>query len=113
MDYNKDDLDRAQKIEKQVAQWDLFAKIAPVFFLLSCFCLLAIGYLDFNTVFYIGLIMFSATAVVWWFWAIFSIRFLVRLLRKSSLGLLEVKDDLIDIRDDFKDVLKNDKNNRS
>jgi len=107
------DINRAKHIEQQVERWDLFAKLAPVVFLLACFLLLALGIIAVDIVFYVGLGIFAFTAVIWWFWAIFSIRFLVRLLRRSAVGLVNVKDDLKDIRKTYVDNEQNNTNDRS
>ena len=96
------DIERAKRIEEQVERWDLIAKVAPAVFLVSCFVLLALGFIEVDIIFYVGLGAFAFTAVLWWFWAIFSIRFLVRLLRRSVVGLVDVKEDLKDIRDSYK-----------
>lgn len=106
------DIDRSYKIEKQVERWDLFAKIAPSIFLIVCFILLALGSISFETVFVIGMILFSLTAVVWWFWTIFSIRHLVRTLRRASNGLIEVTGDLKEAKKDLRRYL-DEENNRS
>ena len=106
------DIERSYKIEKQVERWDLFAKIAPAIFLISCFVLLAIGSITFETVFVVGMILFSLTAVVWWFWTIFSIRHLVRTLRRASLGLIDVTGELKEAKKELKEYL-NEENNRS
>lgn len=111
----QDDLEKAKKIEKQVERWDMFAKAAPTLFLLVCFALLAWGF-DADLVFYIGLGLFAMTAVTWWFWTIFSIRYLVRLLGRTSKKLVEVKDELSDITKDYKEYKethKDEKRNRS
>jgi len=106
------DIVRSYKIEKQVERWDLFAKIAPSIFLIVCFILLALGSISFETVFVVGMILFSLTAVVWWFWTIFSIRHLVRTLRRASTGLIEVTGDLKEAKKDLRRYL-DEENNRS
>lgn len=106
------DIERTKKIEKQVERWDLFAKIVPTLFLITCFGLLSIGSISFETVFYWGMILFAFTAVTWWFWTIFSIRYLVNLLNKSSKGLIEVTNELKIAREEIK-ALTDDENNSS
>ena len=106
------DLQRAKRIEKQVEKWDLFAKIVPTIFLLACFVLMYTDMIDIDTLFYIGLGFFALTAATWWFWTIYSIRFLVRLLSRTTDKLLETGEELADIRHEYKE-LKNDENNNS
>ena len=103
-------LQRASKIEKQVLRWDLYAKLAPTFFLVSCFILLSLGIVGFETLFFIGMALFAITAVVWWFWTIFSIRFLIRMLSRATKNLVEVSTELSDVRKEF---FNNDKDSSS
>lgn len=105
------DIKRANAIEKQVERWDLFAKIAPTVFLVVCFVLLLTGSVSFDTVFTIGMTLFSITAVTWWFWTIFSIRGLVRILNKASTNLIEVGDELTEAKRELKDILREENNN--
>jgi len=109
---NNPDLQRAKRIEQQVERWDLFAKIIPTLFLVACFILLYNDIIDIDTVFYIGLAFFAITAATWWFWTIYSIRFLVRLLSRTTDKLLETGEELADIRHDFKE-LRDDENSTS
>ena len=111
-DLQKKELERSLKIEKQVHQWDLFAKIVPSVFLIASFVFLSLGVINFDALFYIGLALFALTAVIWWFWTIFSIRFLVRVLRRSSAGLIEVTKDLKQAKKELREYI-NDENNRS
>lgn len=101
-------LEKAKKIEKQVERWDLFAKLAPTIFLFICFVLLLNG-AGFNTVFLIGMVCFALTAVTWWFWTIFSVRYLVKLFYKTSQDLVETSNELKAIRKEY----FNEKNNSS
>ena len=109
----KKTIEKTYRLEKQVENWDLFAKIAPTIFLIVCFVLLAIGSVSFDTVFYIGMVLFALTAVVWWFWTIFSIRFLVRTLRRASIGLIEVTSELVNAKKELKEIVRHEENNRS
>jgi len=96
------DLEYAAKIERQVERWDNFAKAAPVSFLFLSFVILIFDAARFETVFFLGMIFFSITAVIWWFWTIFNIRVLSRLFRKASMNLVEVSNDLKAIREEYK-----------
>jgi len=88
-----------RKIERQVGQWDIYARIMPTLFLLVAITLVWSGYIDFAQAFWLGLGLFSITAVTWWFWTIFTIRLLVRTLHRASKNLGEV-------REEFKDIAK-------
>ena len=86
------------KIEKQVARWDLYAKIAPTIFLVVGGISLAIGITSFDTLFNIGMILFAFTAVTWWFWTIITVKYIIRTMSSATTNLIEVKQDLKDIR---------------
>ena len=86
------------KIEKQVARWDLYAKIAPTIFLVVGGISLAIGITSFDTLFNIGMILFAFTAVTWWFWTIITVKYIITTMSSATTNLLEVKQDLKDIR---------------
>jgi len=106
MGNEKYNLKKAKRIEKQVERWDLFAKMAPTIFLFVCFLLLING-TNFGTVFFIGMVCFSLTAVTWWFWTIFSIRYLVKLFYKASNDLIETSEELKSIRKEYFDEKTN------
>ena len=101
------ELKRSKKIANQVERWDIFAKVAPTFFLIVSFALLSVDLIDFDTVFYIGLVLFAITAVIWWWWTIISIRFLVHRLGRAGTGLIEVSNDLKSIRKEYADLKDN------
>ena len=105
-----EDIKKSKAIERQVERWDLFAKLAPTVFLLVCFVLLISGSVSFDTVFTVGMIMFAITAVIWWFWAIFSIRRLVRILNKASNGLIDVSKELTEAKRELKEYIREEDN---
>ena len=94
--------EKHRKIEKQVGNWDIYARIMPTLFLLVALVLVWTGYIDFAQAFWLGLGLFSVTAVTWWFWTIFTIRLLVRTLSRASKNLEEVKDEFIKIHKEVK-----------
>jgi surface polysaccharide O-acyltransferase-like enzyme len=94
----------SKKLEKQAERWDLYAKFTPPFFLMFAGVLLVFNLIKFDTLFYVGLGMFSITAVVWWFWSIFTIRFIIRNMTLATKGLNEVKQDLKSITSEMKDL---------
>jgi len=95
-----------QEIEKQVERWDLFARIAPTVFLLINVILVITKTIDFETAFWVGLALFAMTAVTWWFWTIFTIRRLIRLLNRASKNLGEVREEFREVSQEV-DKLKN------
>lgn len=104
------ELKKAKKIEQQVERWDLFAKIAPTIFLIGCFAFLAMGF-SFEVLFNIGMIAFGVTAVVWWFWTIYSIRFLVKLMHRTTQKLLDTGAELMAVKKEYKEI-HDEKNHR-
>lgn len=97
-------LDKTKKIAKQAERWDLYAKFTPPFFLLLAIILVILDLIQFDTIFYVGLAMFSFTAVVWWFWSIFTIRYIIRNMANATHGLKQVKKELREITSEVKDL---------
>ena len=95
------------RIESQVERWDLFAKLAPTVFLIIAMVLVSLGIITFTTAFWVGIGMFASTAVVWWFWTIYTIRQLIKTLARASQNLLEVKKEFVEINKQVK-ALRND-----
>lgn len=108
---NEGDLEKADKIEKQIERWDLFAKLAPTVFLLGCFAFLAMG-MSFETLFNIGMIAFAITAVIWWFWTLFSIRHLIRIFKRATENLIETGEELKAVKREYQE-LRNEENRSS
>jgi hypothetical protein len=88
---------KRDKVERQVEIWELYARILPPVFLLISILLVSFQIIDFDTAFYVGLGLFSCTAVVWWFWTIFTIRQLVRTLGRATKNLNSVRSEFRDI----------------
>ena len=100
-------IEKEEKIERQVERWDMFARIAPTVFLVVCIGLVSTGIIDFETAFWVGLVLFAMTAVTWWFWTIFTIRLLVRTLNRASKNLGEVRKEFAQVSKDL-EALRND-----
>ena len=82
-----------QKIAKQVERWDLFARLTPTLFLVTTMALMLFDLVKVEYAFYVGLIGFAVTAVTWWWWSIFTIRYLIITLSRASSTLTEVSDE--------------------
>jgi len=95
-------MNKSTKIEKQVARWDLYAKITPTFFLVAAAILLTYGITSFDTLFNIGMVLFAFTAVTWWFWTIITIKYIIKTMSSATTDLLEVKQDLKGIREEIR-----------
>ena len=97
-----------QKIAKQVERWDLFARSTPTLFLLTSLFLVVFDVVPVEYAFYIGLTGFAVTAVSWWWWAIFTIRYLITILTRASSNLLDVNNEIKIVKKELED-LKNER----
>jgi|TARA_R110000772_G_scaffold217343_1_gene327778 hypothetical protein len=88
---NKTVIDKHDSIEVQVERWDMWAKVFPTIFLLIMLGLTVWGWITLDTAFYIGLGFITLTSVIWWFWTIYTIRYLVRVLNRAATNLGEVR----------------------
>ena len=75
--------------------------------LVACSGLIFTGYIDFETAFYVGLVLFAVTAVTWWFWTIYTIRQLVKTLNRASKNLQEVREEFKSVAKDI-EAMRND-----
>jgi len=93
-----------QKIQKQVERWDLFARVTPTLFLVTTMVLILFDLVKVEYAFYVGLTGFAVTAVSWWWWAIFTIRYLVTILSRASSNLTDVNTEIKIVRKELKDL---------
>ena len=93
-----------QKITKQVERWDLFARLTPTLFLLLTMTLILFDVVKVEYAFYIGLTGFAITAVTWWWWSIFTIRYLIITLSRASSTLTDVNDEIKIVKKELEDL---------
>ena len=92
------DADLNLKIEKQIARWDLYAKLAPVCFIIISILLLGIDFVELDILFYISLLLTAITATTWWFWTIYTVRIVIRKMSSAANGLEELKLELDELK---------------
>ena len=92
------------RIKKQVRAWDMFAKLGPLGFVILGFVMHSTQMMDVESILWLGLGLFVVTAVTWWFWTIFTIRHLVRILNRASENLGEVKDEFKKVSKQVQDL---------
>jgi CBS domain containing-hemolysin-like protein len=93
-----------QKIQKQVERWDLFARLTPTLFLATSLILVVFDVVPLEYAFYIGLTGFVITAVSWWWWAIFTIRYLISILSRASTNLIDVNNEIKIVKKELEDL---------
>lgn len=97
---------RNDSIKKQVERWDLFARTTPTLFLLTTTILVLFDLAPIEYAFYIGLTGFAVTAVTWWWWAIFTIRYLITTLSRASANLTEVNEEMTIVKKELTELKK-------
>ena len=95
---------RNEKITKQVERWDLFARLTPTLFLATSLILVLFDVVPLDYAFYVGLTGFAVTAVSWWWWAIFTIRYLITILSRASTNLLDVNEEMTIVKKELQDL---------
>ena len=98
------DIEKNKKIAKQVERWDLFARLTPTLFLATSLILVLFDIVKLEYAFYIGLAGFAVTAVSWWWWAIFTLKYLITVLNRASKGLYEVNDEVIVVKKELAEL---------
>ena len=91
-----------EKLEQQVLLWNRAAILAPIFFTGLLMLAWLFSLCNTQTLFFIACGMYFATAVIWWWWTMKSIHMLVKVLSSTNIGILEVSNELKNIREELK-----------
>ena len=92
------------KIKREVRWWDLYAKLAPLAYLLVGFLLWHFGVWEWHVIAGIGAGAFALTAVTWWFWTVHTIGEIADRTHKAESTVQEVLHDIRDIKELVKEI---------
>jgi Na+/melibiose symporter-like transporter len=90
-----------EKIERQVLLWNKAAILAPIFFTGLLMVAWLLSFCSTQTLFFIACALYFLTAVIWWWWTMTSIRLLVKTLTGAQQGVVEVAQELRNIREEL------------
>jgi len=88
-----------ESIREQARLWDIYAKTSPILFVAVMGLLWMFDAIHHHHILIAGAILFSITAVTWWFWTVHTIGKIAQLLRNADDGVQETLHDLRDIKD--------------
>ena len=86
------------KIDKQIARWELYAKVAPICFILIFIFLLWTDFVELTVLYYVSLVLIAVTSTVWWFWSIYTVRYVISKMSNASHSLDELKAEIEEIK---------------
>jgi hypothetical protein len=90
-----------EKLERQVLLWNKAAILAPIFFTGLLMVAWLLSFCSTQTLFFIACGLYFLTAVIWWWWTMTSIRLLVKTLTGAQQGVVEVAQELRNIREEL------------
>jgi len=93
---------KEEAVLEQVKNWDRLAKWSPILFLFATAILWGLGLLSITSGFYVAIIIFAITAVIWWLWTIYTIRYLVRIILRTNVRLKWVSREFQSIREELR-----------
>ena len=98
-------------IIKQIQFWQTAAKITTYNLPLCVGLLYLFDYIKPQFVLHTIAVVSITISIVWWFWAIYAIAFLSKILDQSGKNIKEVMREVHEVKDDIHD-LKNSSRNR-
>lgn len=90
----------------QAIIWDRFAKASPVIAAVVAVTLYSLGFRNTELIIDTLLAMGVFTIIVWWFWIVYSVATIAYIIDRSSDNLMEVINELREVREEFKDISK-------
>jgi hypothetical protein len=90
-----------EALERQVLLWNRAAILAPIFFTGLLMVAWLLSFCSTQTLFFIACGLYFLTAVIWWWWTMTSIRLLVKTLTGAQQGVVEVAQELRNIREEL------------
>lgn len=93
---------KRQQITKFIKKWDLCAKLSPICFLVAVGILWAGGVITLTTGFYVALVAACLVVLFWWIWAIYTIRYLVKVLLRADVKLNWVTNEFVQLKEEIK-----------
>ncbi len=89
--------------QKEITTWQWMARILPIVYLMGSLLVITVG-LDTwtNVLICTTLTLLSAFAIGWWWWAMDTIRELMKMFDKNLRRYEEIADELSDVRHELK-----------
>lgn len=89
---------KLHRLEKQVQTWNKLAIIVPTISTIVLGIAYISGKCPVDQLFFIACGLYFFTAVIWWWWTMKTIELLARTLGKTKDSIVEVTDELKNIR---------------
>lgn len=93
-----------QLIQMSARVWEVYSLMAPLAFILIAGCLYALELSSWESILYSALTIGATTIIMWWYWAIWTIRKLGNTMESANKAILDVKKELKAARKDFKQM---------
>jgi chromate transport protein ChrA len=92
---NKTTLD---KINKQSKFWSIYSIVAPLSVVIVIVLLYMLDRFSLDYIFWISIIVFGVTSIIWWAWAVTTIYHLTLTLKKADETFVEILHEIQEIK---------------
>lgn len=103
--------------QKEITMWQWMARILPVVYLMGSLLVITVGLDSWSSILIcVTLTALSAFAIGWWWWAMDTIRQIMKMFDRNLKRYEEIADELSDVRHELREHLpgkKRDKSNRN